>query len=125
MAPQTRIKDVLWEFDEASRTKFSEKTTMPVGLWTENVLPVSWNEDWPFEEDEFVERWSNDPKAKNRNRILYNLGNLTLLTGSLNISSGNKWFLKKEAWAESDIRARGEALADMAVSIWPSLEGPE
>lgn len=144
LAPQTRIKDVLWELEEASRTKFSEKTTMPDGLWTEHVLPVSWNEDWPFEQEDFVDRWSNEPHAENRNRILHTLGNLTLLTGSLNIASGNKgflkkrekleehtglflnkWFIKKMTWVESDIRARGEALADMAVSIWPSLDVPE
>jgi len=62
------------------------------------------------------------------------------LTSSLNISSGNKgflekrskleehaglflnkWFLKKDNWSEADIRERSEALADMAVTIWPSL----
>lgn len=144
LAPQTRIKDVLWELEEASRTKFSENTTMPEGLWTEHVLPISWNEDWPFEQEDFVDRWSHEPHAENRNRILHTLGNLTLLTGSLNIASGNKgflekrkkldehtglflnkWFMKKMTWAEPDIRARGEALADMAVSIWPSLDVPE
>ncbi|MEI2652502.1 MAG: HNH endonuclease family protein [Microthrixaceae bacterium] len=95
LAPQTRIKDVLWELEEASRTRFSEKTAMPGGLWTEHVLPVSWTEEWPFEESEYVDRWSNDPKAEVRDRILHTLGNLTLLTGSLNISSSNKGFLEK------------------------------
>ena len=144
LAPQTRIKDVLWELEEASRTKFAEKTAMPEGLWTEHVLPVSWTEDWLFEEGDFVERWSNDPKAENRNRILHTLGNLTLLTGSLNISSSNKgflekrskleehtglflnkWFLKKENWNEAHIRERGETLADMALTIWPSISVDE
>lgn len=140
LAPQSRIKDVLWELEEASRTRFSERTAMPEGLWTEHVLPVSWTEEWPFEDAEFVERWSSDPKAETRNRILHTLGNLTLLTGGLNISSGNKgflekrakldehtglflnkWFLKRESWGEPDIRERGEMLADLAVTIWPSL----
>ncbi|WP_208863754.1 DUF262 domain-containing protein, partial [Paracoccus marcusii] len=144
LAPQTRIKDVLWELEEASRTKFYEQTAMPNGLWTEHVLPVSWTSDWPFEDGEFVERWTNDPKAENRNRVLHSLGNLTLLTGGLNISSGNKrflekrekleehtglflnkWFLKRDSWDETDIRERGEAFADMAVSIWPSSTVPE
>lgn len=144
LAPQTRIKDVLWELEEASRTRFSEQTSMPDGLWTEHVLPVSWTADWPFEDGEFVERWTNDPKAENRNRVLHTLGNLTLLTGGLNISSGNKgflekrkkleehtglflnkWFLKRDSWDETDIRKRGEAFADIAVSIWPSLKVPE
>ncbi|WP_232829531.1 DUF262 domain-containing protein [Tropicimonas sp. IMCC34043] len=141
LAPQTRIKDVLWELEEASRTKFSEKTAMPSGLWTEHVLPVSWTEEWPFADGEFVERWSNDAKSETRNRVLHTLGNLTLLTGSLNISSGNKgfiekrgkleehtglflnkWFLKRDDWNEDQIRERGEALADRALNIWPSLQ---
>ena len=140
LAPQTRIKDVLWELEVASRTKFSEKTAMPDGLWTEHVLPVSWTEQWPFEGEEFVERWSSDPKAESRNRVLHTLGNLTLMSGSLNISSGNKsfmekrekldehtglflnkWFLKKDNWNEACIRERGEALAEMALAIWPSV----
>jgi hypothetical protein len=33
----------------------------------------------------------------------------------------NKWFLKKTKWNEVQIRERGEALADLAVAIWPSL----
>lgn len=140
LAPQTRIKDVLWELEEASRSKFAEKTAMPSGLWTEHVLPVSWTEDWSFKDGEFVDRYSNEPKADARNALLDTLGNLTLLTGSLNISSGNKgfsekrakleehtglflnkWFLKKDHWREAEIRERGEALADKAVKIWPSL----
>ena len=144
LAPRTRIKDVLWECEEASRTRFAENTAMPTGLWTEHILPVSWTDEWPFEIGEFVDRWSQDPKAETRNRLLHTLGNLTLLTGSLNISSGNKgflakrgkledhtglflnkWFLKKEGWNEDHIRERGEVLADMAMNIWPSLEIPE
>jgi hypothetical protein len=33
----------------------------------------------------------------------------------------NKWFLKMSSWNETDIRARGQALADKASTIWPSL----
>ena len=140
LAPQTRIKDVLWELEEASRSKFYETTSMPPGLWTERVLPASWTDDWPFEDGKFVERWSSDPKAELRNRLLHTLGNLTLLTDTLNISSGNKgflekrgklekhtglflnkWFLKMDSWDEGQIRKRSKALADMAVNIWPAL----
>jgi uncharacterized protein with ParB-like and HNH nuclease domain len=144
LAPGTRIKDVLWELEDASKTKFAERAIMPDGLWTEHVLPVSWTEEWPFEDGSFVDRWSDDPKAETRNRILHTLGNLTLVTGALNISSGtkgfvekrnkleehtglflNKWFLKKSAWGEAHIRERGEALADMAVVAWSPLHSSE
>lgn len=143
LAPQTRIKDVLWELEEASRSKFAEKTAMPGSLWTEHVLPSSWTEDWPFEDGVFVERWSDDPKAEARNAMLHTLGNLTLLTDSLNISAGNKsfmekrakledhtglflnkWFLKKDKWNETAIKERGEALANFSVNIWPPAKVP-
>jgi hypothetical protein len=143
LAPNTRIKDVLWELELASRSKFAEQMPMPDGLWTEHVLPQSWTEAWPFDDGVFVERFSGDPKAKTRDAILQTLGNLTLLTGGLNISVGNKgfadkqeklnehtglflnkWFVKADLWSEATIKARGEVLADMAVKIWPALPDP-
>jgi hypothetical protein len=136
-----RIKDVLWELEVASRPKHAEKTEMPSGLWTEHVLPQSWNAEWPFEDGEFVERWSADPRTSARNALAQSLGNLTLLTSGLNISSGNsgflakrekyeehsalflnRWFLKREKWAEADIRDRSKALGDVAVKIWAPLQ---
>lgn len=139
LAPQARIKDILWELEEASRTKFAEMTAMPTGLWTEHVLPQSWNEDWPFDEGEFVDRWSDDPRVLTRNSLVHTLGNLTLLTSSLNISSGNsgflakreklqdhtslflnKWFFKKDKWSEREIRDRSASLAEMAIKRWPA-----
>ena len=72
------------------------------------------------------------------------MGNLTLLTGGLNISSGNKgfdekkakfaehtglflnkWFSNKTQWTEEEIRERGERLADLAVVRWVGLEDVE
>lgn len=41
-AAHTRIKDVFWELENASRSKFAEKTEMPGSAWSEHVLPVSW-----------------------------------------------------------------------------------
>lgn len=144
LAPQARIKDVLWELEVASRSEFAETTSMPAGLWTEHMLPEAWTEEWPFEDGDFVERWSREPKAEFRNTILHSLGNLTLLTAQLNISAGNKgflekrkklkkhtslflnrWFLERDSWDEGSIRLRSEVLADLAVSIWPALELPE
>lgn len=139
-APGERNKDILWELELASRSKFSETVAKPDGLWTEHVLPVSWNENWPFAEGEFAQRGSADPRAEERDRLLHSLGNLTLITGALNISSGNKgflekrakfdehtslflnkWFTKRTAWTEDDIRERGAHFAEKAVSIWPGL----
>jgi hypothetical protein len=140
LAPGERTKDILWELELASRSKFSEKTGRPEGLWTEHVLPISWNDDWPFSDGPFVERYSGDVRAEARNTLLHALGNLTLMTGALNISSGNssfidkrdkydehttlymnKWFLKKPKWDEHDIRERGAHFAELALRRWPGL----
>ena len=140
LAQGPRAKDVLWEFEIASRSELAERISMPVGLWTEHVLPIAWNEDWPFEDGTFVEPLSDDPKAENRNRLVHTLGNLTLLSEPLNISSGNKsfakkklkfdehtglflnkWFAKKSIWTEDEIQERGKHLAGLAIQIWPGL----
>ena len=140
LAPGDRNKDILWELELASRSKFAEAVDKPNGLWTEHVLPVSWNADWPFADGGYVARGSGDPKAEERDRLLHTLGNLSLITGALNISSGNKgfmqkrekfnqhtslflnkWFAKRETWTEAVIKERGGHFAEKALTIWPGL----
>ena len=140
LAHGMRIKDVLWELELASRTKLAEQITMPDELWTEHVLPIKWDENWPFEDEIFVERSSDDQRVVGRNSLINTLGNLTLLSSSLNISAGNrsfaekkwkfeentglflnKWFAKKSVWTEEEILERGEHMATLATRIWPSL----
>lgn len=101
---------------------------------------MSWTEDWPFAEGEFIPRGQGHQQAEDRDRLLHTLGNLTLITGALNISSGNKgfaqkrekfdehtslflnkWFAKRDSWTEADIQERGEHLAEKALVIWPGL----
>ncbi|MEG7525243.1 MAG: DUF262 domain-containing protein, partial [Chromatiales bacterium] len=127
LAPGARIKDVLWELELASRTNFSEQTEMPENLQTEHVMPISWTEDWPFIDGEWVDRFTDDPRVLERNRLVHTIGNLTVITGALNSSSSNKdfmekkskyeehtglflnkWFSKYEEWNENNIRERGE-----------------
>ena len=141
IAPRPRLVDVLWEFEKASRSHMAENTAMPPGLWVEHVLPQTWTEEWPFDDGVVRERFTYEPEVLERNSLIHTLGNLTLLTGGLNISSGNssyiekrakfqehsglflnKWFLGRESWSETDIRERGEDLADKAKDIWIDLE---
>ena len=142
LAPGARNKDILWELELATRSSFAEKVELPDGLWTEHVLPVRWTDDWPLPDGDCIERISDDPRAEDRNRILHTLGNLTLMTGGLNISSGNKsflekkekfeehtglflnkWFSKRSTWNEEHIRERGADLAEKAAKIWVGLDG--
>lgn len=142
IAPQPRLVDILWELETASRSNLAEKHERPSGLWVEHVMPRTWTEEWPFPDGEYVGPWSGEESALLRAGLINTLGNLTLLTGELNISVGNKsfddkkkkfedhtglflnkWFQKKDLWTENEIRERGEHLATMATKIWPALAG--
>lgn len=140
-APGNRVKDVLWELELKSRTGFAEKSAKPNGLQTEHVLPVTWTEEWPFSDGEWVDVWSDDPKVTRRNQLKHTLGNLTLITGGLNSSASNnsfshkkekfeehtalflnKWFSKHDEWNEQKIEERGSHFANSACEIWAGLE---
>lgn len=141
LAQGNRIKDVLWELELASRSKFAEAGPMPGNLSVEHVLPDTWNADWPFEDGAIIQRGSGDPRATNREVLKHTLGNLTLVSTGLNTSAGNKgfaekkvkydkhaslflmkWFAKKNQWTEAEIQERGQHLASLATTVWPSLD---
>ncbi len=139
-APDERVKDILWELELASRSKYAEAQAKPVGLWTEHVLPRSWREAWPLPDGRELTWLADDPMVSDRNALIDTLGNLTLVTSGLNQSLGNdgflakrakleehtslflnKWFAKRETWDDEAIRERGSALAEMAIRIWRPL----
>ena len=140
VSPPSRLRDILWELEQASRTEFSEQIEQPKNLSVEHVMPQSWGNDWPYEDDSIGNYYDEDTRAKDRNKILHTLGNLTLLSGNLNISSSNKdfnykkekfanhtglflnkWFRKKSRWTEQEIHERSEKLADISVKHWVGL----
>lgn len=97
----------------------------------EHILPQKWGEHWPVHDTE-----AEEVRAKHVHR----LGNLTLLTKSLNskVSNGS-WATKREAlqmhntlllnsrllsaldgtWDEAGIEARTEAMIDVLLATWP------
>jgi hypothetical protein len=104
----------------------------------EHIMPKKWRNHWG----------QLDPEAASiRDRKLLTLGNLTIITQSLNASirdadwqtklqgKGNRGGLKKytegietissyldlPAWDEGAIEKRGEHLADLALNIWPVI----
>lgn len=113
--------------DKTERMRFSKKLTI------EHLLPQSWSTHWPLpgEGDEKEER-------NRRNSLVHTLGNLTLLTKSLNPAVSNGPWPKKRTeilkhsalnlnrslsefddWSEEDIVRRGKALFKVAKRIWP------
>jgi hypothetical protein len=93
-------------------------------------MPQSWEANWPIAA-------GRDPEIARdeRNALLHTLGNLTLVTGSLNASMSNSaWTTKREhlmmhsaltlnrglplVWDEDAIRGRGQYLSDLACDLW-------
>ena len=124
-----------------------EEVTIRSGLTVEHVLPQQWYEFWPLMDG----RQGKPPQERNqypcaeserRDRMLHTIGNLTLLTGSLNAALRNHRFDVKvsqiegysllalngyfrrrleegRGWDENAIMERGLALFEMAKMIWP------
>jgi hypothetical protein len=105
-------------------------------LQIEHVMPRSWEEHWPLPPADA------DPEilAEKRRRAVDRIGNLTLVTGSLNPSqdlSNAGWLVKRQAlqahsalrlnadivtrdtWDEQAIEARAEVLFGAFREIWP------
>ena len=137
------LSDILWRLELASRSSRTEATARPSQLWVEHVMPVAWEENWPLHGDVGESVGYDDPHYRERRRereeAIHTLGNLTIVTDKLNRSLSNLAFKEKkpkliehsnltlnhriaerEDWDESAIRGRGETLATLACTIWPT-----
>lgn len=135
---QQRVRMVLSAIDEhISRANSMSEQLRPNydALQIEHLMPYSWQTHWPLSVDQDSET------TRNRDTAVQTLGNLTLLTETLNPSLSNgPWSSKRpkiwshsklqlnnglgaevETWDETAIRARGAVLAAAAVEIWPSV----
>lgn len=147
------ISNILLEIEKFRRGKKQEKIEfVNEGLTIEHVLPQKWYEHWPLEgslihQEEFEiavhavmtesEKDGFYHKIVNRNNLLHSLGNLTLLTTSLNPSVRNSsfgvkqrelakqstlflntYFIDFEDWDESTIEKRTELLIEDIIQIW-------
>jgi hypothetical protein len=141
-----RLKDILWELERASQTKFQAVNTTLPELNIEHVLPQSWMTHWPLADgriapDDRLTGADNKMIAAIRDRDghCHRIRNLTLAPPPLNASTSNDPFDKKKhrlgqsllalnvgfselsSWDEAAIRKRGEILANKAVTVWPNI----
>ena len=127
-------------FLEAVENEFRRGTNQPQvprrGYPIEHVLPQKWQDNWPVDGLEAeIERGAH----------VHRLGNLTLLTSSLNSKVSNSaWSRKRDAlrdhdtlllnsrllsqsggaeWTEDTIDTRSSQLIDVLLQVWPVPEG--
>lgn len=128
-----------------SASSKTEQSGVPEGLTIEHIIPQSWEENWPLSETGDEEAIARAQRAR-RERI-HRLGNLSLVTGSLNPALGNDpWAAKKaqllqystlqlnadlltnpnyaERFDEDSIDERGDRLAETLVDEWPGPASP-
>lgn len=151
----SKVCAFLRELELSKRTKYNDTSTLSSDLTIEHVMPDKWLAHWPMinglvpTQDEYLQgiyyRAEDDTllgKITRRNRLLNTIGNLTLLTRSLNssVSNGpfsdkkaalqdhsllvlNRELIKENYWNEEFIINRSQALAQLAKVIWqtPSL----
>lgn len=127
-----RLQRVLLALETHLTTTRTEPITTSRKLSVEHLLPQSWGANWTLPDDpELAEAARGD-----RERLVHTIGNLTLVTGSLNASMSNAaWLTKREhllvhsaltlnrslpqEWDTIQISARSADLADAAIQLWP------
>lgn len=135
---QQRIRMILGPIDallQSERTKGELAQFNYDNLQIEHVMPQHWSTNWPvLGEDSSATVVAEQERERRINRI----GNLTLVTGTLNPSMGHAPWEEKRVelekhsklmlnadvvtattWDESAIDARAEALAKIACRVWP------
>jgi hypothetical protein len=147
--PTPRLRYLLQNIEHKKRTSFDESVMSGDPPTVEHIMPQKWFEKWPLPSGRFAPTGNSlaalidfkvDPEmqeqiARRENRI-NSLGNLSLVTKSLNPSLGNEDFTEKKkqlaksllvlnreigelaAWTEEAIDVRGIELANLAVEIW-------
>jgi len=133
-----RLKMILKALDVEMQTGLTESYTIRKELTVEHLLPQQWETHWPLPPKEGEAPEAYLKRKEQRNSLLHTLGNLTLLTASLNPMVSNGPFKKKkddilknsalnlnrflydlESWDEEGILKRGTHLFTVALQVWP------
>lgn len=143
---QSRIRLLLGSIDQLLRFENPHEPDANIDyskLQIEHIMPRAWMEHWPLMDGggETMVADAGNPewivRSSARDRIVDQLGNLTLVTGSFNNDvSNHPWHVKlpefqkqrslalnydvatADVWDEDQIATRAHYLADMAIRIW-------
>lgn len=137
--PNPQALAVLYLMEKTIRSDLYSTELKPFDEYSlEHVLPRKWRNNWEKESK------LDEGQAKERDRILSTLGNLTMITGKLNSSiRDSDWatkktgsgknqglneyaqgieifsrYLQRDRWSEDTIRERGKELSSHAIQVW-------
>lgn len=127
-----RLQRVLLALEVQATTDLSEPIAAQRKLSVEHLLPQSWEDHWPLPSAPALAEAVRDQRSE----LLHTIGNLTLITGSLNSTISNgPWETKRrhllehsaltlnrslpERWDETAISERSAHLARIATQLWP------
>jgi hypothetical protein len=140
---QYKIRALLEALDRQLEHSKSEALPLPSGLTIEHVMPQLWEKNWPLPEEVRADPTEYQKAQTLRWYLLNSLGNLTLITSSLNPSLSNAaWDVKRpellkfsklnltryfyddelaKTWNEQMILKRGKFLLAEMLKIWPDV----
>lgn len=140
--PQYKVRAVLEALDAYAQSAKSEVIAPPRDLTIEHVMPQQWRTHWPLSREFTADPVTEQKATAKREAIIHTLGNLTLITGSLNPALSNSaWSGKRpellkfaklnltqyfhgphaNTWDEAAIVQRTEHLFAQLAKIWPSV----
>jgi hypothetical protein len=148
-----KVELILRAIEDELHNEKTERISIQSPLTIEHIMPEKWMEKWPMSDGTAAKDWikwyldKNEENQKKlqlfseRQTIVQTLGNLTLLTRSLNSSISNDRYdikrpeiIKQSAlrlntyfqdispWDETAIKNRGQYLFEVAKRIWPYPE---
>lgn len=139
---QFKVRTILEALDAYAHNTKSEIIPLPSGLTIEHVMPQAWVTHWPLTDADKLDPVVEQKIIQRRDLLINTLGNLTLITGSLNPSLSNEsWDIKRPEllkfsklnltqyfhsenaaiWNESAIEKRTDVLFMQLTRIWPML----
>lgn len=141
---QYKVRTILEALDAYALGPKSESIPLPNGLTIEHVMPQKWRTNWPIPPISYADDSIKELDCEiHRESLINTLGNLTLITGSLNPSLSNSdWATKRpellkfsklnltqyfhgkdaEKWDEDAIEKRTSYLYSQMAEIWPNLQ---
>lgn len=133
--PRARLRMFLESIEDHLRSRHQSPSVPRVGYPIEHILPQAWQANWPVSDLE---------EEVQRSEHVHRLGNLTLLTTSLNSNvSNSSWANKRvqldhhdvfllnrevkrvELWGETPIDERTGVMTEALLATWPVPPGHE